>query len=94
MQYVYERIEAKEQIADEWVTNELMVAANAYQTFARQVWEAIIEWTQKAEVQRLHQATQVTQMHDAVAFLGEANLARNRHLVEFQGNVEKWAANH
>ena len=93
-QYVYERIEAKEQIAEEWVSNELMVGANAYQTFARQVWEAIIELMQEAEVQRWHQATQVTRMHDAVAFLGEANLARNRHLAEFQGNVEKWEANY
>jgi len=33
-------------------------------------------------------------MHDAVAFLTEANQARNQHLLEFQGNVEKWAANH
>jgi len=42
----------------------------------------------------MHQATQVARMHDAVAFLSEANLARNTHLAEFQGNVEKWAANH
>ena len=33
-------------------------------------------------------------MHNAVAFLSEANLARNVHLMEFQGNVEKWAADH
>ena len=33
-------------------------------------------------------------MHDAVAFLSEANFARNVHLMEFQGNVEKWAADH
>jgi len=33
-------------------------------------------------------------MHDAVAFLSEGNLARNTHLAEFQGNVEKWAAIH
>ena len=33
-------------------------------------------------------------MHNAVAFLTEANLARNQHLLEFQGNVEKWAADH
>jgi len=29
-----------------------------------------------------------------VAFLGEANMARNQHLMLFQGNVEKWAADH
>lgn len=68
--------------------------ANVYQTFARQVWETIIDRTTEAEVQRLHQATQVARMHDAVTFLGEANLARNHHLAVFQGNVEKWAANH
>jgi len=33
-------------------------------------------------------------MHDAVVFLSEANLARNVNLMEFQGNVEKWAADH
>jgi len=33
-------------------------------------------------------------MHDTVAFLGEANVARNQHLAVLQGNVEKWAADH
>jgi len=33
-------------------------------------------------------------MHDVVAFLSEANLTRNVHLMEFQGIVEKWAADH
>jgi len=33
-------------------------------------------------------------MHDAVALLSEANLTRNTHLMEFQGIVEKWAADH
>jgi len=42
----------------------------------------------------MHEATQVARMHDAVAFLTDANLARNVNLMEFQGNVEKWAANH
>ena len=93
-QYVYERMEAKEEIAEAWVRNEIMAAANVYQTFTRQVWEVIIERTQEAEVQRLHQATQVAWMTDAVAFLGEANVARNQHLAVFQGNVEKWAADH
>jgi len=59
-QYVYERIEKKEHIAEEWVRNELMVAANAYQNITRPVWEAIIEQTSGAELQRLHEATQVT----------------------------------
>jgi len=89
--YVYERMQAQEEIAEEWVRSELMVAANAYQTFTRQIWEVIIERTQEAEVQRMHQQTQVTRMHDAIAFLGEANIARNQHFAVFQGNVEKWA---
>jgi len=42
-QYVYEQLESKELISGDWVMNELMVAANAYQAFTRQVWEAIIE---------------------------------------------------
>jgi len=87
-------MEAKEQISGEWVRNELMVAANTYQAFPRQVWEAIIKRSKTEEVQRMHEATQVAQMHDAVTFLLEANLTRNTHLMEFQGNVEKWAADH
>jgi len=42
----------------------------------------------------LYQVTLVAYIHNAVAFLEEANLAQNQHLVVFQGNVEKWAANH
>jgi len=36
-------MEAKEEIAEAWIRNELMAAANAYQTFARRVWEVIIK---------------------------------------------------
>jgi len=93
-QYVYEQMEAKEQISGDWVRNELMVSANAYQAFTRQVWEAIIEHSKRSNLHRVHEVTQVARMHDAVAFLSEANLARNIHLMEFQGNVEKWAADH
>jgi len=93
-QYVYEQMEAKEQISGDWVRNELMVSTNAYQAFTRQVWEAIIEHSKTSDLHRVHEATQVARMHDAVAFLSEANLARNVHLMEFQGNVEKWAADH
>jgi len=50
-QYVYEQMEAKEQISGEWVRNELMVATNAYQAFTRQVWEAIIECSKTEEMQ-------------------------------------------
>jgi len=83
-QSVYEQMEAKEQISGDWVRNELMVAANAYQAFTRQVWEAIIERSKMEEMQRMHEATQVARMHDAVAFLSEANLTRNTHLMEFK----------
>jgi len=93
-QYRYERMEANEAVAEKWVRNELMVTANVYQTFDCQVWEAIIERTQEAEVQRLHQTTQVTRMHHAITFLTEANLARNQNMATFQGNVEKWAQAH
>jgi len=37
MQYIYDRVQAKEDIAEAWVQNKLAVTANAYQTFARQV---------------------------------------------------------
>ena len=93
-QYVYEQMEAKEPISGDWVRTELMVCANAYQAFTRQVWEAIIEHSKMSDLHRVHKGTQVARMHDAVAFLSEANLARNVHLMEFQGNVEKWAADH
>jgi len=93
-QYVYEQMEAKEQISGDWVRNKLMVSANAYQVFPRQVWEAIIEHSTTGDLHGVHEATQVARMHDTVAFLSEANLARNVHLMEFQGNVEKWAADH
>ena len=44
-------MEAKEEIVEAWVRNKLMVATNTYQTFAQQVWEAIINRTQEVEVQ-------------------------------------------
>jgi len=58
-QYVYEQMEAKEQISGDWVRNELMVSANAYQEFTRQVWEAIIEHSKTSDLHRVHEATQV-----------------------------------
>lgn len=30
-------------------------------------------------------------MHNAITFLTEANVARNKNMATFQGNVEKWA---
>ena len=93
-QYVYEQMEGKKQISGDWVRNEVIVSANAYQAFTRQVRETIIEHSKTGDLHRVHKVTQVARMHDAVAFLSEANLARNVHLMEFQGNVEKWAADH
>jgi len=92
--YVYDRVAANEEIASEWVRNELAVAANAYQTFAREVWQAIIERTQETNQKQVLLAVQLTRVNDALAFLGEANIARNQHLATFQGNVELWAAEH
>jgi len=74
-QCVYKQMEAKEQISGDWVRNELMVSAHAYQAFTRQVWEGIIEHSKTSDLHRVHEAIQVARMHDAVAFLSEANLA-------------------
>jgi len=74
-------MEAKEQISGDWVRNELMVSANAYQAFTRQVWEAIIKHSKRSDLRRIHKATQVARMHEAVAFLSEANLARKELLL-------------
>ena len=81
--YVYERVQAGENIAEEWVRNELVVAANAYQSFAQDVWKEIIVHTQSTQDQQFHQATQLARVNDAVAFLPEANLARSQHLAVF-----------
>ena len=43
--YVYDRMSANEEVAEAWIRSELATAANAYQTFARNVWQAIIERT-------------------------------------------------
>ena len=43
--YVYQRLLKNEVIAETWVRNELALAANAYQTFARRVWQTIAEKT-------------------------------------------------
>jgi len=54
---VYEQMEAKVQISGDWVRNELMVSANAYQAFTRQVWKAIIEHSKTSDLHRVHEAT-------------------------------------
>ena len=92
--YVYDRLNANEKIAEEWIRSELSVAANAYQSFTRNVWQAIIERTQESNERQMCQAMQLARINDTLSFLGEANVARNQHLANFQGNVEIWAAAH
>jgi hypothetical protein len=89
--YVYTQAQANSKIPEAWIRSELAVAANAYQTFSRQVWQGIIDHTQEAGLRQAHQATQLARLHDALAFLTETNVARNTHLATFQGNVETWA---
>jgi len=93
-QYVYDRVNANEEIAEAWVRSELANAANAYQTLAQKVWQAILDRTQEDNQRQICQATQLTRVNDALAFLAEANTARSQHLVTFQGSVELWAADH
>ena len=92
--YVYDRVNANEEIAEEWIHSKLSVAANAYQSLVRNVWQAIIECTNEANKQQICQATQLVWVNDALSFLTEANTARNQHLANFQGNVELWATAH
>jgi len=92
--YVYDRVNANEKIAEEWIRSELSKVANAYQSLARNVWQAIIERTNEANERQICQATQLTRVNEALSFLAEANTARNQHLANFQGNVELWAAAH
>ena len=46
--YVYDRVNANEKIAEEWIRSELSKAVNAYQFLTRNVWQAIIERTNEA----------------------------------------------
>jgi len=92
--YVYDRMEANEEVAEAWVRSELANAANAYQTFTREVWQAIIDRTDEAAAKGVGHATQLARINDAISFLGEANVAQSQHLATFQGNVEIWAANY
>jgi hypothetical protein len=92
--YVYDRVSANEEIAETWLRTELAVAANAYQTFAREVWQAIIENTQEATQRQIGQATQLARVNDALALQAEANVARSKYLATFQGNVELCANNY
>ena len=92
--YVYDRANANEKIAEEWIRSELSSAANAYQSLATNVWQAIIKRTNEANERQICQATQLARVNDALSFQAEANTARNQHLANFQGNVELWAAAH
>jgi len=73
--YVYDRVNANEKIAEEWIHSELSKAANAYKSLARKIWQAIIERTNEANERQICQATQLTQVNDALSFLVEANTA-------------------
>ena len=68
--------------------------ANVYQSLAQNMWQAILERTDEDNQQQICQATQLTRVNDALAFLAEANVARSQHLATFQGNIELWAADH
>ena len=46
--YVYDRVNANEKIAEEWIRSLLSKATRAYQSLARNVWQAIIERTNEA----------------------------------------------
>jgi len=92
--YVYDRVNANQETEESWVRSELAAAANAYQTFTRHVWQAIIEKTNKATEKQVCQSMQLARVQDALSFVGEANTARNEHIAAFQGNVELWARDH
>jgi len=92
--YVNDQVNANEEIAENWVRTELANSANAYQTLAQDVWQAILERTDESNQQQICQATQLTRVNDVLTFLAEANIARGQHLATFQGNVGLWAADH
>jgi len=92
--YVYDRFNANEKIAEEWIRSELLSATNAYQSLASNIWQAILEHTSEANERQICQATQLARVNDALSFLAEANVVRNQHLANLQGNVELWAAAH
>jgi hypothetical protein len=89
--YIYEQAQAQREASHDWLQTELSRTANAYQTFQRQVWEAIVARTTEDDMRRIHQATQVARLNDAVAFLTEANTARNHNLTAFADQVSGWA---
>ena len=56
---------------------ELANTVNAYQTLAQNIWQAILEHTHQSNQRQICQATQLTRVNDALAFLAEANIARD-----------------
>jgi len=92
--YIYDWVYTNKEIAETWVRTELANAANTYQTLAQNVWQDILERTDDDNQLQICQATQLTRVNDALAFLAEANIARSQHLATFQGNVELWAGDH
>jgi len=92
--YVYDRVNANEEIAENWVRTELANVANAYQTLAQNVWQAILERTDEDNQQQICQTAQLTRVNDALAFLTKVNIARSQHLATFQGNVELWSTDY
>jgi hypothetical protein len=91
-QYLDEQTQNNHRIAEEWIRTELANTANAYQTFTRQVWEGISAHTTDVAHQQIDQATQLTRLHDALAYQAEANIARGQHLAKFEGDDTNWAA--
>jgi len=48
---VYDQVTTNQEIEEAWVRSELAATANAYQAFAQDIWQAIIEWTNEATQQ-------------------------------------------
>jgi len=55
--YVYDRVTSNQEIEEAWIRSELAAMANAYQTFAQDIWQAIIERTNEVVQQQVCQAT-------------------------------------
>jgi len=74
--YLYDWVNANEEIAEAWVHTELANMANAYQTLAQSVWQIIIERTDEVDQHQICQATQLTRVNDVLAFLAKPNTTR------------------
>jgi len=92
--YVYDQLNANEEISKVWVHSELASAANTYQTFPQNIWQAIIKRTSEGNQRQMCQATQLSWVNNVLVFLAEANTAHVQHLATFQGNMKFWVAEH